>query len=66
MLIREILLGAVLLAGGALVAFGVYLIYEPVGYVVAGILLAAIGFLFLSETGDVNATVASPAHKRKR
>lgn len=49
--VREVLLGVVLLLGLALVVYGVSLWSLPVAFVVAGAGVAALGFFFLAEVG---------------
>lgn len=47
--VREVLLALILLAASSLVVAGVAMLFAPAAYVVAGTLLAALGWLFLVE-----------------
>lgn len=47
--VREALLALILVAAATLVVFGIYLLFIPAAYVVAGVLLAGLGYLFLAE-----------------
>lgn len=49
---RELLLGILLLTAGALVVRGAALIWEPAAWIVAGVLLAVLAVLFLTEVGS--------------
>ena len=48
---REALLALVLVTAAALVVVGVAMLYIPAAYVVAGVLVAGLGYLFLAEAG---------------
>lgn len=48
---REVLLALVLVSAAALVVAGIAIVYTPAAFVVAGVLVAAIGYLFLTEAG---------------
>lgn len=48
---REALLALVLVTAAALVVAGVAMLFIPAAYVVAGLLVAALGYLFLAEAG---------------
>jgi hypothetical protein len=47
--VREALLALVLVTAAALVVAGVAMLFTPAAYVVAGALVAALGWLFLVE-----------------
>lgn len=47
---REALFALILIAAAALVVAGVAMVCIPAAYVVAGVLVAAIGYLFLVES----------------
>lgn len=49
---REFLLFVALVVASSLVVLGVAEIYEPAAYIVAGLLTAGLGVLFLAETAD--------------
>lgn len=46
---REALLALVLVTAAALVVAGVAMLFAPAAYIVAGVLVAALGWLFLVE-----------------
>ncbi|MCF6376908.1 hypothetical protein L2K70_04770 [Nocardioides KLBMP 9356] len=48
---REALLALVLIVAGALVVAGVSMLFVPAAYIVGGLLVAALGYLFLAEAG---------------
>lgn len=50
--IRELLLAAMLVVAAGLVVHGIALMHEPTAFIVAGLLTAAIGAVFLAEVGD--------------
>lgn len=50
--IRELLLAAMLVAAAGMVVHGIALMHEPAAYIVAGLLTATIGVVFLAEVGD--------------
>lgn len=49
--VREALLALVLIVAAALVVAGIHMLFVPAAYMVGGILLAALGYLFLAEAG---------------
>jgi hypothetical protein len=49
--VREVLLALVLIAASALVVAGVAMLFAPAAHIVAGVLVAALGWLFLVEAG---------------
>lgn len=49
--VREVLLGLVLLLSLGLVVYGLSLWSLPIAFVVAGLGIAGIGFFFLTEAG---------------
>lgn len=51
MILRELLLLLVLAVAALAVTRGVFLIYEPAGWMVGGILAAALGAFFLFDDG---------------
>lgn len=48
---REVLLALVLILAAALVVSGIAMLFIPAAYVAAGVLVAALGYLFLAEAG---------------
>jgi hypothetical protein len=48
-MLREILLGLVLLLAVVLVTYGVFLLSVPVGFIVGGVLLAALAVFTLGD-----------------
>lgn len=52
MTFTEAVLLAILCIASVLMAYGVFLINTPCGYIVSGVLLATIAILFLIEVGD--------------
>ena len=48
---REVLLALILIVAAALVVQGVAMLFVPAAYVVGGILVAGLGYLFLAEAG---------------
>lgn len=48
---REALLALVLIVACALVVAGVSMLFVPAAYIVGGLLVAALGYLFLAEAG---------------
>lgn len=47
--VREALLALVLVTAAALIVAGVAMLYVPAAYVVSGLLVAGLGYLFLAE-----------------
>ncbi len=52
MTLRELVLAGILLLASACVVVGVALLSVPVAWITAGVLLAALGVLFLVEAGS--------------
>lgn len=49
--VREVLLALIFIAACALVVAGVSMLFVPAAYITAGVLSAALGYLFLAEAG---------------
>lgn len=46
---REVLLALILIVAGSLIVAGVSMLFIPAAYVVAGVIVAALGWLFLVD-----------------